>query len=44
MLPFYWDNGATGNNGWAIFDRWANTVYDQQSLNALVRGGSGLGL
>ena len=44
MLPFYWDNGDKGNNGWAIFDRWQNTVVDQQSLDALVRGGSGLGL
>lgn len=44
MMPFYWDNGATGNNGWAIFNRWNNTVVDQQSLSALIRGGNGLGL
>lgn len=44
MMPFYWDNGVTGNNGWAIFNRWSNTVVDQQSLSALIRGGNGLGL
>jgi aryl-phospho-beta-D-glucosidase BglC (GH1 family) len=44
MVPVYWDNGATGNNGMGIFDRWANTVFDQQTLSALVRGGDGLGL
>ncbi|WP_217430641.1 glycoside hydrolase family 5 protein [Duganella vulcania] len=44
MMPFYWDNGVTGNNGWAIFNRWNNTVVDQQSLSALIRGGNGLGL
>jgi endoglucanase len=40
ILPFYWDNGATGNNGCALFDRWTNTVSDQQALDALVQGAS----
>ncbi|MEO7495750.1 MAG: glycoside hydrolase family 5 protein [Massilia sp.] len=44
MMPFYWDNGVTGNNGWAIFNRQTNTVFDQQAVSALVRGGNGLGL
>ena len=44
MLPFYWDNGVMGNNGFAIFNRQTNTVFDQQSLDALIRGGNGLGL
>jgi endoglucanase len=33
-----------GNNGFALFDRHANTVFDQQTIDALVRGGNGLGL
>lgn len=44
MMPFYWDNGVMGNNGFAIFNRQTNTVVDQQSLDALIRGGNGLGL
>jgi endoglucanase len=24
LVPFYWDNGYTGNNGMGIFDRWSN--------------------
>jgi endoglucanase len=40
ILPFYWDNGATGNNGCALFDRSANSVFDQQALDALVQGAS----
>jgi aryl-phospho-beta-D-glucosidase BglC (GH1 family) len=37
IIPFYWDNGATGNNGCAIFDRRALTVFDQQALDALIQ-------
>ncbi|MFH0761339.1 MAG: cellulase family glycosylhydrolase [Bacteroidota bacterium] len=37
IIPFYWDNGATGNNGCAIFDRHTLTVFDQQALDALIR-------
>jgi len=44
MMPFYWDNGVTGNNGFALFNRQTNTVVDQQTIDALVRGGNGLGL
>jgi endoglucanase len=44
MMPFYWDNGVMGNNGWAIFNRQTNTVFDQQALDALIRGGNGLSL
>ncbi len=44
MMPFYWDNGVMGNNGFALFNRQTNTVFDQQSLDALVRGGNGLPL
>jgi len=39
ILPFYWDNGGTGNNGCAIFNRNTNTVFNQQALDALLQGG-----
>ena len=38
IIPFYWDNGATGNNGSAIFRRDNNTVFDQQALDAMIEG------
>ena len=38
ILPFYWDNGGTGVNGAAIFNRKNNTVFDRQALDALVQG------
>lgn len=38
MLPFYWDEGALGNNGFGIINRQNNTVGDQQVLDSLIRG------
>jgi len=38
LLPFYWDNGGLNNLGSGIFDRTKNTVFDQQSLDALIQG------
>jgi endoglucanase len=38
ILPFYWDNGGTGNNGCGLFYRNSNTVFDQQALDSLVQG------
>jgi endoglucanase len=38
LLPFFWDNGATGNDGSGIFNRHTNTVSDQQALDALIEG------
>ncbi|MFA9187345.1 cellulase family glycosylhydrolase [Flavobacterium sp. FBOR7N2.3] len=38
LLPFYWDEGSTGNNGFGIFKRSDNTVFDAQALNALLDG------
>jgi endoglucanase len=38
ILPFYWDNGGTGNFGCGLFNRNNNTVFDQQALNALLEG------
>lgn len=38
ILPFYWDEGSLGNNGFGIFNRTNNTVYDTQVLTALLDG------
>lgn len=38
LIPFYWDNGFTGNNGSGIFNRNTNTVFDQQALDELIKG------
>lgn len=38
LIPFYWDNGGTGNLASGIFNRNTNTVFDQQTLDALIRG------
>jgi endoglucanase len=38
LLPFYWDNGGTGNFASGIFNRTNNTVADQQTVTALVQG------
>jgi aryl-phospho-beta-D-glucosidase BglC (GH1 family) len=38
ILPFYWDNGGLGNFANGIFDRNNLTVFDQQTLNALMEG------
>lgn len=38
MVPFYWDNGNTGNNGFGIFDRKSLKVQDEQLMDALLKG------
>ena len=38
LLPFYWDEGSLGNNGFGIMNRQNNTVGDQQALDALIQG------
>lgn len=38
LLPFYWDEGSLGNNGFGIMNRQNNTVGDQQALDGLVQG------
>ncbi|HEY8937894.1 MAG TPA: cellulase family glycosylhydrolase [Cyclobacteriaceae bacterium] len=38
MLPFYWDEGSIGNDGFGILDRKNLKVFDQQVLNALIEG------
>jgi endoglucanase len=38
MVPFYWDNGATGNLGFGIFNRSNGSVFDRQALSAYITG------
>lgn len=38
LLPFYWDEGSKGNNGFGIFNRDDNTVFDTKALTALKEG------
>lgn len=38
LLPFYWDEGSLGDNGFGIFKRSDNTVFDTQALTALQDG------
>lgn len=40
MVPFYWDNGGTGNLSSGLFNRTTFEVADQQAVNALVSGSS----
>jgi endoglucanase len=40
IVPFYWDNGGMGNLGFALFDRSAETVFDQQVIDAMVKAGN----
>lgn len=40
LVPFYWDNGHTGNNGFALFNRNSATTFDRQALNAIQEGAS----
>lgn len=37
LIPFYWDNGATGNNASGLFDRSKLTVAHPDALAALLR-------
>ncbi|MHC0446656.1 cellulase family glycosylhydrolase [Flavobacterium sp. 3-218] len=38
LLPFYWDEGSIGNNGFGIFNRSDNSVFDTKVLTALKEG------
>ena len=40
IVPFIWDNGSTGNNGNAIFNRSNGSVFDRQALKAYILGAS----
>lgn len=38
LIPFYWDAGGLGNLSSGIFDRQNNTLFDTQTMNALLEG------
>ena len=38
MVPFYWDEGNLGSNGFGIFNRFNTSVTDTQALNGLLDG------
>jgi aryl-phospho-beta-D-glucosidase BglC (GH1 family) len=38
MVPFYWDEGNLGSNGFGIFNRFNTSVADTQALNGLLDG------
>lgn len=38
VIPFIWDNGATGNNGMGIFNRADGSTFDRQALEAFIKG------
>lgn len=38
MIPVYWDNGWSGNNGFALFNRNNGEIVDQGALDALIEG------
>ena len=38
MVPFYWDNGGTGNNASGIFNRSMCTTFDRQALDGIKTG------
>nr|WP_315200119.1 cellulase family glycosylhydrolase [uncultured Flavobacterium sp.] len=38
LIPFYWDEGSLTNNGFGIFKRSDNTVFDTKILEALLEG------
>ncbi|WP_321439108.1 cellulase family glycosylhydrolase [uncultured Bacteroides sp.] len=40
IVPFYWDNGGTGDKGCGIFNRSTTEVVDTKALNGLVQGAS----
>lgn len=39
LIPFYWDNGGTGNNSFGLFDRATRQVVHQDAINAIMEGG-----
>jgi len=41
VIPVYWDNGYSGNNGMALFDRNTGAIVDQGGLDALLSGAGG---
>lgn len=42
MLPFYWDNGYTGDGAFGLFNRATGALSDQPAVDAMLRGVNGL--
>lgn len=38
IVPFYWDNGNTGNNAFGLFYRSSGATFDRQALDAIMKG------
>lgn len=38
LIPYYWDNGHDGQNGYALFDRANGNAVDQGALDAIIQG------
>lgn len=38
LVPVYWDNGYNGQHGFALFNRFNNTVTQQNIINAIMQG------
>jgi endoglucanase len=36
MVPVYWDNGYTGNNGFGLFNRASGTIVHTDAIDAIV--------
>ncbi|PIB35763.1 DNA mismatch repair protein [Reichenbachiella sp. 5M10] len=39
IIPVYWDNGHTGNNGFALFNRSSTEVSNQSALDGIISAG-----
>jgi endoglucanase len=40
IVPFYWDNGYSENNGLALFSRSNGAILDNEALKAIIKGGN----
>lgn len=38
IVPFYWDNGYTGTDGFGLFNRSAKTIVDQNAIDGMIEG------
>ncbi len=38
IIPVYWDNGYSGDQGFALFDRSSGNILDQDAIDALMEG------
>ncbi|MBP1618875.1 MAG: endoglucanase [Bacteroidetes bacterium] len=40
LVPFYWDNGVTGNNGFGLFDRSTGQKAHSDAISAIISAGN----